>query len=183
MRRKICSIALLALCASLLALGTLAYFSASKVAHNVITTGSVEIRLDDKGLDQAGAEIDFAAQEGLMPGTAVDKRVGVANVGTASVWVRVSLSKSWTPSEGLDAELPTLDLDTGKWERRGDWYYYKEALAGGERTDKLFTQVTFPGSMDNAYQAKTYRIDVRAEAVQSANNGASALDAVGWPTP
>ena len=35
--------------------------------------------------------------------------------------------------------------------------------------------------MGNEYQNSTAAIDVKADAVQTANNGETALDAVGWP--
>ena len=35
--------------------------------------------------------------------------------------------------------------------------------------------------MSNEYQYSTAAIDVKADAVQTANNGETALDAAGWP--
>ena len=54
-------------------------------------------------------------------------------------------------------------------------------LASGETTAPLFTVVRFAAEMDNLYQNSTATIDVTVEAVQQANNGATALEAAGWP--
>ena len=45
----------------------------------------------------------------------------------------------------------------------------------------LFTTVTFDAAMGNAYQNSTATVSVRADAVQTANNGAAVLEAAGWP--
>ena len=41
--------------------------------------------------------------------------------------------------------------------------------------------VTFAPEMGNEYQGSTAHIDVKADAVQVANNGETVLDALGWP--
>ena len=46
----------------------------------------------------------------------------------------------------------------------------------------LFTCVTFDAGMGNEYQNATATVHVAAEAVQTANNGVTALEALGWPT-
>ena len=45
MKRKILIVALLVIFAAMTALGTLAYFNTETVAHNVVTTGKVDIAL------------------------------------------------------------------------------------------------------------------------------------------
>jgi len=45
----------------------------------------------------------------------------------------------------------------------------------------LFWEVVFSGvNMTNEYQNCTIEIDVDAQAVQTANNGSSVLEAAGW---
>ena len=53
-------------------------------------------------------------------------------------------------------------------------------LKPGEQTKPLFTTVTFDTAMDNPYMNARVEIDIHAQAVQSKNNGTSALDAIGW---
>ena len=41
--------------------------------------------------------------------------------------------------------------------------------------------MTFDVKMDNRYQGSTATVDVVAQAVQTANNGDTVMDAKGWP--
>ena len=41
--------------------------------------------------------------------------------------------------------------------------------------------MTFKADMGNEYQNATATVDVSAQAVQTANNGATVMDAQGWP--
>ena len=45
----------------------------------------------------------------------------------------------------------------------------------------IFTAVTFKPDMGNEYQNATATVDVSAQAVQTANNGDTVMDAKGWP--
>ena len=58
MKRKIAILSVVAIALSLLAYGTVAYFSAEGTAHNVLTMGNVRIALADKTI-VGGEEKDF----------------------------------------------------------------------------------------------------------------------------
>ena len=69
------------------------------------------------------------------------------------------------------------------WTLGPDGYLYcNKAIRPGETTAPLFTCVTFDAGMGNEYQDATATVHVAAEAVQTANNGVTALEALGWPT-
>lgn len=184
MKRKIFLLSVVAICIAIAAVGTLAYFNAEDTAHNVITSGSVKIRLDEWA-DQ-GCTQPFEDQTGVMPGTAATKIVEVANTGKSPAWVRVSVAVSVTAADG-ETPLPSapveLDFNKQDWTDGGDgFYYYNSPLAPGESTAPLFTQVSFHNTMGNEYQNSAAKIDVSAEAVQTAHNGETPLDAKGWPS-
>ena len=80
-----------------------------------------------------------------------------------------------------DLSLLVLDIDTTKWTEKDGWYYYNEMLQPGDTTPPLFTAVSFSENMPNLYQEATAKIDVKAQAVQAANNGDTVLEAAGWP--
>ena len=61
------------------------------------------------------------------------------------------------------------------------FYYYNAPLAAGETTVPFFTKVVFAKDMDNKYQNCTTTVRIDAAATQTANNGADALHAAGWP--
>lgn len=183
MRRKITIIAAMAVIVSLISLGTLAFFTDSEEARNVITAGNIDIELHDLG----GDEEPFPAEglSGVMPGDSVDKIVFVENVGTQPAWVRVKLDKE-IEGEGeteLNFDNITLNLNLVDWTLQGDWYYYNFILEPGESTSHLFNVVHFGAALGNDYQNAVVTIDVLTEGVQSANNGATVTAAAGWPTP
>lgn len=182
MKRKILILSVLAILLAILAANTLAYFTADTAAHNVITTGNVDIVLNEWANEERTER--FEKQIDVMPGTKVTKIVEVENIGAGSAWVRIWTNGVFYSEDGtpLDPGAFTLDINTTDWTKQGDFYYYNRALAPGEKTEPLFTTVSFIAAMDNRYQNSTLYVDVNAFAVQAANNGAGALDATGWPS-
>ena len=183
MKRKILILSVLAILLAILAANTLAYFTADTTAHNVITTGNVDIALNEWA-NEARTE-KFEDKTGVMPGAEVTKIVEVENVGTGTAWVRVQVVLV-VYAEGGNEQLPpdpvTLDFNETDWTYQDGYYYYNKPLAPGETTEPLFTSVSFDDQMGNEYQNSTAHVDVNAYAVQSANNGTGALDAAGWPS-
>lgn len=124
-----------------------------------------------------------------MPGMDVSKIVTVKNTGDSDAYIRVKLDKTIKLSEmielpgdnGPDMSLVTYDINTADWTERDGYYYYNKVLAAGEETTPLITKVSFSKDMGNLYQNSTVKIDVTAYATQVANNGATALEAAGWP--
>lgn len=177
--------------------GTLAYFTDSEIAHNVITSGNVDITLNDSTKNDDGTLIDFPTEgiTGVMPGADVSKLVSVTNSGVGDAWVRIILTTSIIGEDG--SELPTTLADgtpaitinfaeDTKWQDFDGIWYYTEVLEAGETTENLFETVTFAPELDNSYQNCTANVIVSAEAVQSANNpipdGGTVADIPGWPT-
>lgn len=181
MKRKLLILSVLAICIATLTTGTLAFFTHEAKAHNVITTGGVKIAVQEWA--DEGKEKPFKNLEGIMPSMSATKIAEIKNTGASAAWVRVKVEKNiqlqgnGTP----DADLVELDLNTTDWTEQDGYYYYNKALKPGEVTDPIFTAVTFDASMGNEYQHATVSVDVSAQAVQTANNGAAATAAQGWP--
>ena len=176
--RLVTAVTVVAACVALTAGGTLAYFSASETAHNVITSGGVEIELHEWA-NEARTE-RFADVEGVMPGDAVTKIVEVENVGASDAWVRIWIGADFT-NEALDPGVLGIDTLEG-WSQGADgWWYYGQRLAAGDTTTPLFEKVSFASGMGNAYQGGEAVVSVLVQAVQSDNNGSSAPEAAGWP--
>ena len=184
MKKKVLVLAVIVMCLAVLASGTLAYFVAEGTARNVITTGGVGIELVEKYVDASGAKVDFPKEgiTGVMPGTSVSKIVSVKNT-EAEAWIRVAVEKKITGADGkeLSADVVTFVVDETKWQLKDGYYYYLKPVAEGASTDILFDEVMFAGSMGNEYQGCKAEILVSAQAVQTANNGTSVLEAAGWP--
>jgi len=175
--------------------GTLAYFNAEEITHNVITSGGVDIALIEKTLDENGKEIDWEdlnkdpdgedVVPGVMPGEDVMKKVWVENTGASKAWIRVKLTKTVTPAEGValpdGGAMISYTIASQKWQEKDGWYYYADPVNPGSGTELLIESVHFDKAMGNEYQSCTASLDVSAQAVQVANNGASAMEAAGWP--
>ena len=181
MKRKLLILSVLAICIATLAAGTLAYFTSEGKAHNVITTGGVKIAVQEWA--DENKQTPFENLEGIMPGMTVTKIAEIKNTGASDAWVRVKVEKSikLKGEDTPDTGLVELALNTADWTEKDGYYYYKEALKPGEVTAPIFTAVTFKPDMGNEYQNATATVDVTAQAVQTANNGATVMDAQGWP--
>lgn len=188
-KKKVFIIALLVCCIAIAATGSLAYFTASEQAHNVITTGSVKISLQElaRAEGEDGELVPFENLEGIMPGAECSKIVQVKNEGKNAAWVRLSVEKAIELAAGISAEpdlgLISMDIDLVNWLEQDGYYYYLKPLEPGETTEPLFTEVRFDKDMGNDFKGCTISLGVKAYAVQTANNGDSVLEAKGWPEP
>ena len=181
MKRKLLVLSVLAICLATLAAGTLAYFTAEDTAHNVITSGGVEIAVQEWADKEKTAP--FEDLTGVMPNTTVTKIAEIKNTGASDAWVRVKVEKNIKlQGEGTpDTSLVELTRNTADWTEKDGYFYYNAALKPGEVTAPIFTAVTFKADMGNEYQHATATVDVFAQAVQTANNGATVMAAQGWP--
>ena len=85
MKKKILALSMVAICMSVVAYGTLAYYTASETAENVITSGNVGIELlewadEDRTISYEEMYPDNIVTD-VMPGTDVTKVVEVKNSG------------------------------------------------------------------------------------------------------
>ena len=115
MKRKILILSVLAICIATLAAGTIAFFTAEGKAHNVITTGGVEIAVQEWADDEKTKP--FENLSGVMPNTTVTKIAEVKNTGASDAWVRVKVEKNIKlQGEGTpDTGLVELTLNTTDW--------------------------------------------------------------------
>lgn len=187
-KTKVLSAAVVAIALATVATGTLAYFTDSTIAHNVITSGAVDIDLIEKQLipgdNGEDTYVDYPTEtiEGVMPGMQVSKIVTVQN-NEQKAWVRVKVTPTITLNGQGTPNTAFIELDFNEedWEEGDDGYwYYKKPLDEGETTEPLFTTVTFSKDMGNEYQNCTVAIQVEAEAIQHANMTAAAMQSQGW---
>lgn len=189
MKKKIVYMAVLCILLSLLANGTLAYFTAEDTARNVITTGKVDIVIEEWQQTENGLEKYPSEPIAIMPATTVSKIVTVKNL-DAECFIRARLDMIVKDLEGNVMEIEpemlekiiTLNMNTANWTYRDGWWYCNNAVKNGKATEALMTKVVFDGpNMTNEYQNCTVEIHVNAQAVQSANNKTTVLEAKGWP--
>ena len=185
MKKKILVVAAVVICLAIATTGTLAYFTYSDEAHNVITTGGVNIKLVEKTQREDGTLVDFP-EDGIhrvMPATDVSKIVSVKNTGKNGAWVRVKVELKITSSDGAELPADVMKYEVGKnWSMEPDGFiYYAKPVEAGESTGILFDTVHLAPEMGNEYQGCTANIEIFAQAVQTANNGDTVLKAAGWP--
>lgn len=178
-------IAMIAICVSTAAYGTLAYYTVDGTATNVITAGNIHIRLDEWAVGSDGELSPFVNGLEVMPAATSSKIVEVTNTGADSAWLRITVDSAITFAEGVegtpDASLIGYDIDTDHWTQQDGYYYYNEILKPGETTQPLFKTVIFSDEMTNDYIGGTATIEITAYAVQSAHNGSTVFEAAGWP--
>lgn len=191
MKKRLLALAVAVSCLAAAAGGTVAYFTAEDTAHNVITSGGVNIEVVEKTRDAGGVLLDFPEDgiKGVMPGTDVSKIVSVKNTGASEAWIRVRVEETVRSSGGeelpleLENGVPVMSYTPGEdWTLSEDgWYYCEKPVPAGQSTGVLFDTVSFAPEMGNEYQNCTANLLITAQAVQTANNGETALTAAGWP--
>ena len=191
MKKKLVALAVIAVCLTMIASGTLAYFTDEQRVHNVLTSGGISIQVVEKTKGEGGVMVEFPKEgiRGIMPGTTVSKTVQVQNTGANEAWIRVKVDSSIV---GVDGKSLTLNLQDGTavmsysildgWQSGADGYfYYEKPVPVQTLTTPLFETVRFDPKMGNEYQNCTANLVISAQAVQTANNGDTAMDAAGWP--
>lgn len=180
MKRKLMIGAIFAMLLSLSAYGTVAYFTAEKVARNVITTGDVRIKLiQDTAVNGTGGD------EIAMPGDRVTNRISVKNTGKNDAYVRVRIACE-VRKEGkvipTEEGMLTWGTDDVHWKDGGDGYYYfKRVLKPGETTEPLMDRISLSLAMGNEFRNSDVKVDVVAFGVQAIHNGRTVFEATGWP--
>lgn len=195
MKKKILTLAALAICLSLTA-GTLAYYTAEDNVHNVITSAGVNIEVVEKMEDADGVLVDFPKEgiRGVVPGTAVSKIVQVENIGSADAWIRIRVESAIVDADGEALPLTFGENNTPVigftvlegWVDGGDgYYYYDQPVSPENMTGILFETIDFHEDTGNEYQSCTANVIIYAQAVQSDNNpipeGGTVADITGWP--
>lgn len=184
LKRKILLFSIVGIIISLFAYGTLAYFTAEKTTKNIITTGNIDIELHDE--TTGGIPFPEEGIQGVMPGKVIDKIVYVENIESNPLYTRIKIQKMISSPDNSEAILNfdkiKLNINSDYWLLKEDgYYYYKEKLEKGEKTEPLFTTVSFGIDIGNQYENANIEIDVLAQAVQSQNNGEDVIEALGWP--
>ena len=182
MKKKLLVCAFIAICLSIAAYGTLAYFTYEDTSTNIITMGNIKIELQQL---RAGNPTPPDEVIDVLPGIEVEKTVQVKNVGDNPAWIRIAVSEAIELANGTAAEnngtLIGYDLNTDDWTEQDGYYYYKDVLRPDEITKPLFTTISFSDQMGNQYQQSQAYIQISAQATQVAHNGETVWEAAGWP--
>ena len=197
MKRKLVLTSAVVLILALLAAGTFAYFTKDARATNVITTGTINIELNDSITGgtavKDGDKVTGYTISGVMPGQPVEKIVSVTNTGTSPAWLRVKLDISVAMAAGKTdtwrgQNVLQFAVNPDWFLAEDGYYYYSKPVAADDETERLFQSGTLMlnPQLPNDYQGCAVTINVLAQAVQVKNNniyvdasGAEVTDANG----
>ena len=177
---------------TLLAIGTifgtsLAFFSRSVIAENVITFGSADLKLYETCLDDLGTETEFnPAHVDNVTSAGIQKRIfRVENTGKHPIYVRLHFEICGTTSEGVPfktTEYLTVCPNFGEWKEKEEWFYYSAVVNPNEKTKELIVEVIFDiDQLTRNYPGSNYELSVYAQGVQSENNSTELWSVQGWP--
>lgn len=175
---------------------SLAFFTDRETAANVVTTGNVNIAIDESITVDYYEEhhveegwkwtVDYhedrgLSYKGIVPGDHVTHIVDVNNIGENDAYLRLKVkmtvndsSGKELPSDGIKFYNHLNEVDLGPKDSDGYYLcYYDKVLKtfvdDGSDADviRMFDNVKFPASWSNAYADASVNIEIIAEAVQS----------------
>lgn len=167
---------------------TVAYITRSTVANNVITFGSLKMKLLQTTLNENNEEIEVDNNEdiNITHKSELSRIVKIENLGKHDFYARISLNMVGTDSNNneFDAnEYVTYDVNTNDWIYKNGWYYYKKIVKQNELTSNLITNIEFNiNEITTKFPNGNFKLDIKAEVVQAENNADNVLDALGWPS-
>lgn len=170
--------------------GIVAYFTDTATVTNHATMGIVDIDLQEYTLDSNGRKVAWEDKTNVIPGDTISKIAEINVVdGAADCYVRAKVEISCKDEDLADDSkmltLSNLNVNSSDWyycENDG-YFYYKTILKSGDSPITLFSEVTIPSNLDNAWSLEEFNIDVKAEAIQSKNftPNFSAGSTAPWP--
>ena len=131
LKRRALAIALIVICLAITAAGTLAFYTAEERAHNVITTGGVEIEVHEWTNEDKTEPFPEDGVDDVTPGLSVTKIAEVENTGASAAWIRVLVETKVTA-----AIMGNTDFDNDKT------ITLQMNAAGAEPAEKTMTAAT-----------------------------------------
>ena len=144
---------------------TLAYFTDSDSATNVVTMGHVNIELTEPAW-----KYDEKGITNVSPGQTIEKDPTITlQEGSLDAYIRVKLEVEGLEKEEAADVIKLIKLNEGWTLEEDGYYYYKNKLTSDTSSTTMFNQVTIPHEWDNSYIDKAFNINVYAEAIQADN--------------
>lgn len=168
--------------------GTLAWFTDTETATNVVTMGNVDITLSENGGEDGVIEEDGLKYKDIMPGDKFQKTVTIKN-NENDAYVRAVITVSGDEAvmatfedEKAENDIKFIGLDeNAKWTKNEDGSYSTTVYCKNDESNNImtngenvvftvFTDIQIPGEeWDNVFANNSFNIKVDAEAIQAAN--------------
>ena len=170
--------------------GTLAWFTDTETATNVVTVGNVDVKIDETGEGEVNEDGDGLNYD-VMPGKTYEKNVDITNVGSNPAYMKAIITVS-SNNENIPAAIKDGRISLGNLYEGGTWsdvaggvqyvvYYNDEDndfIAEKDDVWNLFDNFTFPKELGNEFENSTFNINVEVQAIQADNNPIPADDTV-----
>lgn len=136
---------------------------------------------------------DFVQFSSFLPGETVTKKPYFENTGERDMLIRVpkDLAETWRPEDGSEVRLDNEEVtknwsefwvngksSSSEWFEGGKYYYYKNILTKGSRTNPIMDSLTLSTKVSNDghdldYSNAEYEITIEAEAVPADKTSAA----------
>ena len=181
MKKKLLLFSIIVSMAALVGTGSLAYRVVTREFRSVLRTGNVDLKIHQT--DLSGEDVQEQPFS-IIPGDDVERVVTVENIGTQDLFLRVKVEEHMDGQVSFAQPYITYGVNDAYWEELDGYFYYKEVLKIGESTEPLFVDNNLHidgfGTPKESL-GKSFFLDIKAFGVQVKNNGASPLEAEGWP--
>lgn len=181
MKKKVAlTAAAVALVGTLAVGGTLAWFTDTETATNVVTIGDLDVNWDENGKDITGNDTGLTLGTNDVPGAVFKKEAKIENKGTNDAYVRAEILYSVNGGP-LTRDIPTgyeiVLGDTNKWVHDEDgYYYYTDKVCGSKNglidsdkeTTLLLKEVKILSTATQGQIAgQEVKVVLKAEAIQA----------------
>lgn len=167
--------------------GTLAWFTDSETATNVVTTGNVNVKITEAlptkeqqekgGFTAAANDQEGISYEGIEPGTVIPKDPVIQYIGISDAYVRYKVEVSGIPEDSVKFIKNGEDVTEVITNMADDYIYSTEIfekgnfVTHGESVNEavpFFTEVKFLGG-NELVDLHDISITIKADAIQADN--------------
>lgn len=172
--------------------GTLAWFTDSETATNVVTTGYVDVKIEEhkpENNEDYGYTYEVEADNtgikygNITPGVVIEKDPKVVYTGSVPGYVRYKVEVEMDDGETGDIDFATelinslhfmkdgelVELSDLVGDADGSWIYDTTVREPGEDGTLLFDTVEISNEVGNEIANKSLKLVVKADAIQAAN--------------
>ena len=164
---------------------TLAYFTDSQEAVNIITMGHVDIDLEEPNFPEDKEIDDVTPNQEITKDPTI-----IVKADSEDMYLRAKIElEGFNNVDDADTHkeqlLDNINIQPG-WMLADDGYYYFQYVVGKTNVDQrivFFDKVTIPANWGNEVADLTFKINVTAEAIQADNFTPETNDngnIVGW---
>lgn len=171
MRKKVAlTVAAVAMVGTLAVGGTLAWFTDTETATNVVTTGNVDIAWWENGekITDKNPGVEFGGEDQIpvAPGATLQKEALVRNEGKNAALIRAKVEVDTDVEDIVTPEY--FETDLWQYDEETGYYYYLYVVNPDGETVNLITDLTITGGNEIA-DIDEAKINLVAEAIQADN--------------